>query len=984
MHAPDPTPSVLYGRDRELDRLRAHLVTALAGRGSLVLIGGAAGVGKTALAEEFCQQALQQGAMVLTGRCFDLAETPPYGPWIDLCARYPTTASLPALPPAFAERGTVGAVTNQMALFVQVQDFLTALTMPREQCTRPLVLLLDDLHWADPASLDLLRFLLPTLIASPLLILATYRSDELVRQHALYEVLPRLVRDGAVSRLDVTRLDDAAARALVAGRYALAESDMTRLIAYLQSRAEGNPLYLGELLRALEEAGTLHLVQDEWHLGDLTATAVPVLLRQVIDARASRLDAESQQLLGVAAVIGHEVPLDIWGAVGEADEDTLLRVVEQGLEARLLVEAVGDARVRFAHALIREALYEGIPGIRRRRLHRRTGEALAAGHNPDPDAVAYHFGQDGDARTVAWLVRAGERAEGASAWLTAAARFEGAVRFLEERGIEEGQRGWLLFRIALLSRYAYPERAVAQLEAAEWIARATGDRALAACVAVQRAILGCVIGDMARGLHDLRVGVAMLDALPAEERERLGRSGTTGSVAIEYHGIYALWLALTGHFTAAYPAAARVLAPTADEEDVLTPFATDRAQALYALGFTHVGMGQAIDARRAFAASRARLVAARDYYLAGMTATQELACLLRYLPEDRAERQRHAEAAQAIWVQAVGALDELSPLLVHVPLLFVEGRWDEAYALAFAVHERSQARWSHVLIAMGVLGLLACNRGDTALAWTIVCDGIPEGPGTPLGTLRYADTLGLQELAAALATDAGDLTTARAWLEAHDRWVAWGGTVLGQAEGQLGWVAYYRAAGDAERARMHAEQALAHASDPRQPLALLAAHRLLGELDADRGAFAAAERHVHAAMALANACAAPFERALTLVALATVRAGTGDTDAARAVLAEGRTICERIGAAPTLARIDALLAHLAAAKRSAPAYPAGLTSREVEVLRLLAAGRTNREIADDLSLSPATVGIHVTHILAKTECTNRTEAAAFAHRLGLV
>jgi hypothetical protein len=165
----------------------------------------------------------------------------------------------------------------------------------------------------------------------------------------------------------------------------------------------------------------------------------------------------------------------------------------------------------------------------------------------------------------------------------------------------------LRFRIAQLSRYAYPERAVTQLEAAQWIAHATGDRALAACVVVQRSILGCVIGDTARALHDLRVGVAMLDALPTEERERLGQSGTTGSMALDHHGIYALWLALTGHFTAAYSAAARVLAPTADEGDVLTPSVADRAHALYGLGFIHIGMGRAIDARRAFAASRARL-----------------------------------------------------------------------------------------------------------------------------------------------------------------------------------------------------------------------------------------------------------------------------------------------------------------------------------------------------------------------------------------
>src|SRR4051812_43892103 len=115
MAASMPSPP-LVGRERELAILSTRLDTALAGQGSLVLIGGEAGIGKTALADTICQEARHQGAIVLTGRCFDLAETPPYGPWIDLWARYPIDSSLPALPSAFAERGTVGVVASQMML----------------------------------------------------------------------------------------------------------------------------------------------------------------------------------------------------------------------------------------------------------------------------------------------------------------------------------------------------------------------------------------------------------------------------------------------------------------------------------------------------------------------------------------------------------------------------------------------------------------------------------------------------------------------------------------------------------------------------------------------------------------------------------------------------------------------------------------------------------------------------------------------------
>src|SRR5206468_1448241 len=141
------------------------------------------------------------------------------------------------------------------------------------------------------------------------------------------------------------------------------------------------------------------------------------------------------------------------------------------------------------------------------------------------------------------------------------------------------------------------------------------------------------------------------------------------------------------------------------------------------------------------------------------------------------------------------------------------------------------------------------------------------------------------------------------------------------------------------------------------------AYRLLGEFDTDAGRFADAAAHLDKSLALAEACAAPFDRALTLLALAELHAATGQRDAALPLLDEVRCIATPLHALPLLARADALAAHLDAVKVTSPAYPAGLSEREVEVLRLLAAGRTNREIADALFLSPGTVNVHVTHIL---------------------
>jgi predicted ATPase len=218
----DTDAGTLVGRGREQATLRQHLDAAIAGRGRVVLIGGEAGIGKTALAEAVCREAEEQGALMLVGRCYDLTETPPYGPWVEAFARYPSGEDVPPLPEAFAERGTVGAVASQDALFRQVLDFFAALT-----AVRPVVLLLDDLHWADPGSLDLLRFLARAVSALPLLVLVTYRSDELTRRHPLYALLPVLERESAAVRVDLRRLSSDAVRALVAARYTLAPPDVT-------------------------------------------------------------------------------------------------------------------------------------------------------------------------------------------------------------------------------------------------------------------------------------------------------------------------------------------------------------------------------------------------------------------------------------------------------------------------------------------------------------------------------------------------------------------------------------------------------------------------------------------------------------------------------------------------------------------------------------------------------------------------------------
>ena len=509
------------------------------------------------------------------------------GPWREALAAIPQAADLPPLPAALDPTGRGEAVASQEALFARANAYLGAVVAQRS-----LVLLLDDLHWADPASLDLLRFLARQLAALPLLLLATYRADELTRRHPLYQLLPLLVREARAATLELRALPDEAVRALVRVRYALAAPDEARVVAYLGERAEGHPLFVGEVLRTLEEESVLHRADDGWRLGDLGRVGVPRLLRQVIEGRLDRLGEEEQRLLAVAAVIGQDVPFELWAAVADSDEDALLGAAERAVGAHLVVETA-DGGVRFAHALIREALYEGTAALRRRRLHRRAGEALAALPSPDPDAVAYHYRQAGDARAAEWLVRAGERAQRAYAWLTAAERYEAALALLEQQGADPARRALLLLTLAQLRRYLDPRLGIAYLEEAERLAAEAGDATLAAGARFDRGHLRCLAMDMGRGLAEMAAALPALEALPDGERARLSTPAILGVPPAErehhHRGVLVQYLSLAGRF-------ADVRA-VSERGGARSPGRT--ARELLGLGLMHAVLGQAERARRA-------------------------------------------------------------------------------------------------------------------------------------------------------------------------------------------------------------------------------------------------------------------------------------------------------------------------------------------------------------------------------------------------
>jgi tetratricopeptide (TPR) repeat protein len=282
---------------------------------------------------------------------------------------------------------------------------------------------------------------------------------------------------------------------------------------------------------------------------------------------------------------------------------------------------------------------------------------------------------------------------------------------------------------------------------------------------------------------------------------------------------------------------------------------------------------------------------------------------LPYFAEDLDERRKLADEAVLSAREAQGGGGIHNIQLYLLPLLWVEGAWETAGEVVSAAD--GPHNWFQQQCVQRYRGWLGYAQGNVALAQRAIAAVLADGSATSPGEASFVDALALQRLAATMALDSGDLPTARAWLEAHDRWLEWSGAVLGRAEGALGWAAYHHAAGDLKQARAAAEQALAHASDPRQPLALIAVHRFLGQLDTEAVQFDAAEQHLTQSLALADACVAPFERALTLLEIARLRMAQDLPDDARSLLAEVRAICEPLDAKPTLGKVAALMQELA-------------------------------------------------------------------------
>jgi DNA-binding SARP family transcriptional activator len=444
--SPDEAPrGAFVGRVPELAELMAGLDDAFAGRGRLFLVVGEPGIGKSRLAEEVMRHARARGARVLVGRCWEAGGAPAYWPWVQAlraAVRDTDSAALlahlgagaaqlaqivPELRQRFPDLPEPPALESEVArfrLFDATAEFLGNISQ-----APPTVLVLDDLHAADAPSLLLLRFLARELRSTRILLLAAYRDVDPIPGRPLTETLAEVAREPVTRRVSLGGLSEREVAQYV--KLTASQIASTPLVAAVHQETEGNPLFVGEIVRLLAVEGVGSESTAEARL------AIPQSIRDVIARRLTHLSHECNRLLVLAAVIGREFALDALARLAGVSEDGLLEVLDEAMAARVLADVPGAAdRLRFAHVLIRDTLYEGLAAARRARLHRQVVAALEALYGDEPGQhlaeLAHHSIASSDVdKALRYAQRAGDRALALLAYEEAARLYQTALDALD-------------------------------------------------------------------------------------------------------------------------------------------------------------------------------------------------------------------------------------------------------------------------------------------------------------------------------------------------------------------------------------------------------------------------------------------------------------------------------------------------------------------------------------------------------------------------
>jgi len=993
----------LVGRDRELAALRERLAAAAAGHGGVVAIGGEPGIGKTHLAQAAIAPAAGAGAPVLWGRGYEGDWAPPYGPWVEVFTDLlravppgrpaeiaaclgPGTPALAALVPSLRERlpaqqapAPLSPEEERFRLHDAAARFLLAALAADGPAPLPAIVVLDDLQWVDRPSLALLLHLARLLDETRLLLVATYRDGALDRDHPLTETLAALRREPGFLPLTLKGLDQAAVAALVV--QAVRREVTPELGRAIHGETNGNPFYVREVTRHLLDEGAL--VERTGATGDVSIRdlGVPEGVRQVVGRRLARLSDPARRVLAGAALFTAGVDFPILLALTELPEEALLDALDEAINAQFLRPVDHrQERYDFGHSIVRQALIaeQRRNPSRAARLHRRAAAAIAAAHGDRPGvaaelAIQYHASAalPGAAQGVPHALAAAEQARAAYA-------AEQAVVFLRiardlSGDFDPGSRG------SILCKLATAEAEALDLAAAETTTHQALDALLRSQTAPER---------VAAFLENLAAALKLSGAEDTLWRP-LVEQGL--SLVGEDHGL--TWARLTllrdpvapipsetvraSRWLGFDPEAVRIARLLGDEEDYAHTIDSfdartrDETRALIALARTwtrptaalRVMSAAANDFQYRHGAFREAMAvwedvesAARRYGAVSWEAQAVGQETFLHLAFGDTARARETEARAAELTARLGPLggaagepDALRLERATAFALYLDGDWS---AIA--------SEWIRVL-------------GEEAVYGNYVT-GLNGAPYAGLAALSCARA-GRREQAlgfvAALVSISSKLDRARG-NQALNGGIAFGADAL--------WTLGVGADAPALRHLAHTLLAAGIGDYPQCSTELSIARLavLRGDPAEARDSFARARATLETG----------GQRPLRAIvdhdeALAAVRFDIGNRRDARSLAAAARDAFVALDLSGWAARSQQLV-EAVAGQTSRPPHPAGLSDREAEVLRLVARGFSDRQIADVLFVSPRTVNAHVRNLLMKTERANRTELSVWAVEHGLV
>jgi DNA-binding CsgD family transcriptional regulator len=951
--------SGLIGRAAEIAALRAELAEAQAGRGRLVLVEGDAGIGKTRLVEEFTTGL--EGVRVLAGGGIPLASDTPYAPVLGilraLAQVYPPAAA--ALMPKQSGRMDPYGPTRLLAA---VADALRAAA-----AETPVVLLVEDLHWADASTQGLVSFLARGIRADPVLLVVTVRAEELDPARPVTVLISELARLPHAGRLLLAPLDAAGVSRLAAEITGLPPS--VQLTGRLMRRAAGNPFFTEELLAA-----------------DPAAATLPVSIGEVLATRVARLPEAGQRVLGAASVLGRAMAYQLLAEVAHASD------LDDGLAAAVshrMLEPQGDG-YSFRHPLIQEAVYARLLPSARQALHARAAAALTKMPAPAEAAalainavqITFHWQHAGEAENaMEAAIHAGDLAQAAYAPAEALAQYTLAIDGLQSLQERQAVAASGTTEVSLMERAAEAASAAGDHTRAQELAHQALARTDAAIEPVQAALrlerlgrFSWLAGDLATSRQAYQDAQQVIPDQPSPARARVLAATAQRLMLDEQH------LSARGYAEQAV-AESEAVGARAEEGHARTTLGTILAAlGCHAAGVEMIKAGLSIARQTGDSTEVARC---------HVNLTEVLTRARRAEEAERAAREGVAEAT----AHGLGRTHAAAVLGNLLEALFLLGRWDELLVRASAALEEEP----ELRVAVSIRTprcRVALARGNLSAAAADVA-AITSALGA---TLDSYDSSRLAVLEAMLANARGDVQSAST--QARNALKIAAGTDDVSAHLETAALAIRIEADALDAARLTGRRADPSATRVRAERILAGAQEAAAQLSQSEGCaspvfamfetIAAAELgripgpadpdlwHQVATCELADRYLVSYAR----LQQAGVLLASRRRREATAALQEAETAARELAAAPLLTRIAALarygrvdLTSPAPAPPSAP-DPMGLTAREHEVIALLSEGMANAEIAKTLYISEKTVSVHVSNILRKLGVTSRLQAAA--------